>query len=356
MAVTEFGTPNSICVIRLSAIGDVCHAVSAVQAIQRRQRQATITWIIGKVEHELVKGLTGVEFIVFDKQAGVRAYTSLRRRLQGRHFDVLLHMQVALRANLVAAVVSADRKIGFDKDRAKEGHGWFVSRTIKPQQEPHVLEGFAEFARTLGVNDPGPLWQMPYSEQDEDWALEALAGREKVFTIAPAASKAERNWTVEGYASLADYAAAKGYNPVLTGGPAQSERQLAEAIVLQAKSSILNLVGKTSLKQLLCVLKHSHVLMAPDTGPAHMAVTVGTPVIGLYAHSNPKRTGPYGNLDNVVDVYQENLKIQSGSSAQKVRWGHRLKGSNLMDQISVERVQDMFDRVTANLQPSLPDE
>ena len=110
-----------------------------------------------------MRGLAGVEFIVFDKKAGVRAYTALRKTLHGRHFDVLLHMQVALRANLVAALVSADWKIGFDKDRAKEGHGWFVSRTIKPQQEPHVLEGFAEFARTLGANDTGPSWQMPYS-------------------------------------------------------------------------------------------------------------------------------------------------------------------------------------------------
>lgn len=348
--MTKFGAPNSICVIRLSAIGDVCHAVSAVQAIQRRQPQATVTWIIGKVEHELVKGLPGVEFIVFDKNAGVRAYTSLRQTLQRRYFDVLLHMQVAFRANLVAAVVSAERKIGFDKDRAKEGHGWFVSRTIKPQQQPHVLEGFAEFARTLGVNDPGPSWRMPYSEQDEAWALQALAGSEKVFTIAPAASKAERNWTVEGYANLADYAAAKGYRTVLTGGPTQSELQLGEAIVRQAKSSILNLVGQTSLKQLLCVLKHSHVVMAPDTGPAHMAVTVGTPVIGLYAHSNPKRTGPYGNLQNVVDVYQQNLEIQSKPAVHKVRWGHRLKGSELMDQISVQRVRDMFDRVTEDLE------
>jgi len=350
MTVTEFGAPNSICVIRLSAIGDVCHAVSAVQAIQRSQPQAAITWIIGKVEHELVRGLAGVEFIVFDKKAGVRAYTALRKTLYGRHFDVLLHMQVALRANLVAALVSADWKIGFDKDRAKEGHGWFVSRTIKPQQEPHVLEGFAEFARTLGANDTGPSWQMPYSEQDEARALQALGGRQKVFTIAPAASKAERNWTVNGYVNLADYAAAKGYRTVLTGGPTQSELQLGEAIVCQANSSILNLVGKTSLKQLLCVLKHSHVVMAPDTGPAHMAVTVGTPVIGLYAHSNPKRTGPYGNLQNVVDVYQQNLEIQSKPAVHKVRWGHRLKGSELMDQISVQRVRDMFDRVTEDLE------
>lgn len=349
--MTELRTPNSICVIRLSAIGDVCHAISAVQAIQRRFPQVSITWIIGKVEYELVKGLAGVDFIVFDKKAGFRGYTALRESLQGRHFDVLLHMQVALRANLIAALISADTKIGFDKARSKEGHGWFISRTIRAQQQPHVLEGFAEFARTLGVDDVEPCWQMPYSEQDEAWALQALKGKKRVFAIAPAASKAERNWTVEGYADLADYAAEKGFSTVLTGGPGQSELQLSKDIVRQANSNVLNLVGKTSLKQLLCLLKHSDLLMAPDTGPAHMAVTVGTPVIGLYAHSNPKRTGPYHYLRYAVEVYHENLKIQSGASDRDLPWGYRLKGANLMVQISANRVRDMFDRVTANAVP-----
>ena len=68
---------------------------------------------------------------------------------------------------------------------------------------------------------------------------------------------------------------------------------------------MLNLVGKTSLKELLCVLEQASLVVAPDSGPAHMAVTVGTPVIGLYAHSNPARTGPYLYQDYVVEVYHQ---------------------------------------------------
>ena len=345
--MTEYETLNNICVIRLSAIGDVCHAVSAVQGIQRRHPRASITWIIGRVEYQLVQGLPGVEFVVFDKNAGLSGYRQLGQQLRGRRFDVLLHMQVALRANLVAAMVSATVKIGFDKARAKEGHGWFISKAIAAQQEPHVLEGFAQFARAIGAEEAGPNWQMPYQEQDEIWAQQALEGRPRPFAIAPAASKAERNWTVEGYAALADYAAQSGFSPVLTGGPTDMERQLGEAISQKAKCGILNLVGKTSLKQLLCVLKESALLLAPDTGPAHMAVTVGTPVIGLYAHSNPGRTGPYTCLPYVVEVYHENLAAQRGESAQPVPWGYRLKGSDLMAQITVDRVREMFDRVAA---------
>jgi heptosyltransferase I len=107
----------------------------------------------------------------------------------------------------------------------------------------------------------------------------------------------------------------------------------------------LNLVGKTTLKQLVCVLEQAKLVIAPDTGPAHMAVTMGTPVIGLYAHSNPARTGPYLYQDYVVEVYHKNLQAQFKKSAEQLPWGTRVKGKTLMSQINVADVQAMFDRV-----------
>ncbi|MEK9534971.1 MAG: hypothetical protein VW104_08845, partial [Halieaceae bacterium] len=81
---------NSLCIVRLSAIGDVCHAVATVQAIQHSLPHVAISWIVGKVEHALIGDLPGVEFIVFDKNRGLRAYLELRRALRGRApFDAL---------------------------------------------------------------------------------------------------------------------------------------------------------------------------------------------------------------------------------------------------------------------------
>ena len=88
------------------------------------------------------------------------------------------------------------------------------------------------------------------------------------------------------------------------------------------------------------LLKHADLVIAPDTGPAHMATTVGTPVIGLYAHSNPLRTGPYNNLDDVVSVYNECIEEQKGKSWRKLPWGTRAKGSHLMERISIEQVKE----------------
>lgn len=344
-------TLNSICILRLSAIGDVCHAVAAVQAIQRYYPKAKISWIIGKVEAMLLQDLPGVELIVFDKKLGLGAYSDLRNKLKGQQFDVLLHMQVALRANVASLFIPARRKIGFDWSRAKELHALFMRERIAPQQQPHVLDGFAGFARHLGVpflQNPQdkPQWQMPITDEHRSWAKAQLSSAtSRHLVICPAASKAERNWLPMRYAAIADYAATQGFSVYLCGGPTQMEQQLAKDIKAQAQTDIIDLVGKTNLKQLLALLEQASIVLAPDTGPAHMAVTVGTPVIGLYGHSNPGRTGPYLYRHYVVDAYHAELKAQTGKTAADLPWGIRVKGGHIMENISVEAVRQMLDTV-----------
>jgi heptosyltransferase I len=323
--------PQSICILRFSAIGDVCHAVAVVQAIQRHDPTAKITWVIGKVEAMLVGDIKNVEFIVFDKKTGLKGYLDLRKQLRGRHFDVLLHMQVALRASLASLCIKATQRWGFDKARAKEGQWLFTNHKIKAQQQPHVLDGFMAFAEAIGVPVAPPSWDIPLSTQDNLWAHSQLSHTKKNFIISPAASKAERNWTTQGYAEIADYANSHGYQVSLCGGVTATEKQLAADIAALTSAPVNNLVGQTSLKQLLAILKHADLVLAPDTGPAHMSTTVGTPVIGLYAHSNPGRTGPYNNQDSVVEVYNKYMP--------DAVWGQRAKGPLLMQDIRIDDVK-----------------
>lgn len=336
--------PKSICILRLSAIGDVCHAVSAVQAIQAHYPNAKITWVIGKIEAMLLADLPGVEFVIFDKKQGKAAYKALQQAFKGRKFDVLLHMQVALRANIAALYIPAKIKLGFDWKRAKEGHYLFTNRHIDYQAEQHVLEGFRQFACAIGVPHYEPTWQMPLSDADWDYANGHIRS-EKTLVLSPAASKAERNWLPERYAAIADYAMSQGFEVVITGGPTELEQTLARDIMANMQGDALNLVGKTSLKQLTCVLAKGSLVIAPDTGPAHMAVTMGTPVIGLYAHSNPARTGPYLYQNYVVEVYHKHIAAQFGKAASELPWGTRAKGKELMHDISVDMVKAMFDKV-----------
>jgi len=349
----QITVPKNLCLLRLSAIGDVCHAVAMVQHIQKHWPSTKITWVIGKVEASLLQGLTNVEFVVFDKKAGFKGYMDLREQLKDRQFDVLLHMQVALRASLASLCIPAKVKIGFDRQRAIEGQWLFTNQKIAPQKQPHVLDGFMGFAQALGLPSVKPQWHMPLSDQDSLWAGEQFLDDKPIAVICPAASKAERNWTVQGYAAIAEHLHRRGFTLAICGGPTELEKQLARDIQAACAVDITNLVAKTSLKQLLAVLKLAHLVIAPDTGPAHMAVTVGTPVIGLYAHSNPHRTGPYLYQHYVVSCYQEAVQEQYHKPLSKLPWGTRAKGQDLMQGIGIDEVKDKIRQVIADHYPEL---
>ncbi|WP_175465820.1 glycosyltransferase family 9 protein, partial [Vibrio cholerae] len=111
--------PHSLCILRLSAIGDVCNTIAAVQAIQRQWPQTRITWVTGKLEAELIQSLPDIQVIVFDKKLGWRAYTQLWQQLKSERFDALLHMQYAFRASIATLGIKARYKLGFDAARSQ---------------------------------------------------------------------------------------------------------------------------------------------------------------------------------------------------------------------------------------------
>jgi heptosyltransferase I len=335
-----------LCILRLSAIGDVCHAVSMVTRIRRHRPDIKITWIIGKVEYQLLQGMLGVEFIVDAK----KAKKEVKLALAGRTFDAMFIMQVALRANLLSTVVKAKRRIGFDWKRSKEGHWLFTNERIEAKKYAHVLEGFMGFADKLGIpEDRNPQWDMPLAKTDWEWAKTQTACFGKYAVISPAASKAERNWTVHGYVAVAQYLIEKGYKIVLCGGPSPADAAISTQILQTPDVITLNLVGKTSLKQMLAVLADAALVIAPDTGPAHMATTMGTPVVGLYAHSNFRRTGPYLSQDHVASVYDIQIKDQKGKEWVYLPWGVRAKGKDLMRYLLVLTVLKKVDQALSEL-------
>ena len=304
----------------------------------------TISWIIGRVEHALIGDLPGVEFIVFDKNRGFKAYLELRRALQARApFDALLQMQTSLRANLVGAMIQARRKIGFPPSKAKELHGFFVTEHLPETDAFHVVDVFKHFTSGLGITDCETTWDIPLPTAAITRARHWLGEANDYALICPSASNAERNWLPDRYATIARHCHERGLKVVLTGSPAEREVALAAEIEALANIPINNLAGQTNLKELLALCREARLVIGPDSGTLHMATTQGTPVIGLYAHSNPQRTGPYRDLHRVADAYTPALgDIALGD--KKPRWGYRLKGPKLMAHITEHAVIELIDQ------------
>lgn len=338
----------SICIMRLSAIGDVTHVVPVINAIRRQYPQATITWIIGKLESRLLSELPGVKFIVFDKKGGFREVLKLKRILKHRRFDVLLHMQVAARSNLLSVLVKAPVRIGWDKPRWRDRHQWFINQSVESVAEQHQVDAFLEFAKALDIPPEPPEWNLAISAENVDWASHTLGDGPPILMISPCSSHPLRNWPADRYAEVADYAISKlGMRVVLTGGPSALELQTGQEIEFAMRNHAQNLIGEDTISQSVALLKQATVLLSPDSGPAHIASAIGTPVIGLYAATPSKRSGPYNSLDLCVDKYHEAALKFRRKEASALRWGQRIEYPGVMDLIETADVCEKLDELMA---------
>jgi len=343
--------PRSICLLRLSALGDVTHVLPLVRQLQQQWPKTQISWIIGRLEAEMINGLHDVELIVYDKNSGRTGRRQLKQQLAQRSFDLLLHLQVALRASLISRWINAPIKLGFDRARARDFQWLFSSHKIAAQSQQHVLDGFFGFLQAVGISPQAPQWSLPIPAEAIEFAQQQLASDQPILVINPCSSNRSRNfrnWSAKRYAQVAQHANERhGMQVVLTGSPHPIETEMAAAIQAKSNLPIINLVGKTRIKQLLAVLNRASVVISPDTGPAHMANALGKPVIGLYASSNPKRTGPYNSLHWSVNRYPDAVKTYLHKDESEVRWGQRVRHPETMLLIQTAEVIEKLDAILA---------
>ncbi|KAF0192008.1 MAG: heptosyltransferase I [Gammaproteobacteria bacterium] len=348
MALPFVKPPECLCILRLSALGDICHALPVVRTLQQHWPQTKLTWVIGAFEHALVGDIPDIEFIVFDKRKGVGAYLDLRRRMRGRRFDALLHMQMSVRASLASLLIPAAVRLGFDRTRAKDLQWLFTNHRTAANGRQHVMDSMFGFSEALGIPEHVLTWDIPIPDAAQNFALETLPASQPTLVISPCSSMSYRNWTAAGYAAVADYATGH-YNMrvVLCGGSTAVERDYGENICALSTSTLLNLIGKTTVKQLLAVLRAAAVVIAPDSGPAHLATAVGTPVIGLYACTNPDRARPYRSADLVVNRYPEAVLAKYGKPVDTLPWGIRVRDPGTMERITPGDVLERLDQALA---------
>jgi heptosyltransferase I len=253
-------------------------------------------------------------------------------------------MQVALRANLLSALIRAPLRIGYDRARSKDLHGLFVNRRIAARSGEHVLDAMASFLEPLGLKQTTVRWDIPIPPAAAEFAAQHLPGAAPTLLVSPCSSHTVRNWRPERYAAAMDHAASKlGFRVALCGGPSAYERAFGDAIVEKAKNKPIDLIGKDTLKQYLALAQRARLVLTPDSGPMHMANAVGTPVLGLHAASNPARSGPYSDRRWCVDRYDAAARKFRGKPAAELAWGTKLEYPGVMDLIEIGDVIERLD-------------
>jgi heptosyltransferase I len=340
--------PKSLCILRLSAIGDTCHVVPLIRTLQRAWPTTQLTWIIGRAEARLMSLLPGVEFITIDKRGGLAAAGAARAALRERRFDVLLHLQLSLRASLICAMVPATIKLGFDRARARELQWLFTNARIAPHAPQHVLDSFQGFLSALGLEAGVLEWNLPLPQEAHQYAQSLIPDSQPTLIISPCSSHRARIWRTARYAAIADHAVrVHGMRVILCGGGSTFERQIAADIERQAAMPVVNQTGRDTLPLLLALLGRATVLLCPDSGPAHMATMVGTPVIGLYAATRCERTGPYLSRQWCVDRYEAAAQCYRHRQASQLPWSEKIEPQGVMDLIEVADVRERLDALMA---------
>jgi len=333
--------PRSLCLVRLSALGDVVMVLPLVRWLRRCWPETSLTWICGRGAMPVLESaaLTGVELVPIDKPRGLGDYWRLRRTFADRNFDAVLALQASWRANFIYPCLNARRKIGYGPDRAKDGHRWFVGECLPPAK-PHLVDGFLQFAEALGLPWPTAV----------EWGLNVdpeampMASR-RYMALNVCSSKPERDWLPERYGAVIDYVSRRhGLETVLIGGPSARERVVADEILARVETrGVVDRVGRTNLKQMIALLAQARFLLAPDTGAVHLATALGKPVCGLYAVAPARRTGPYGATEYCVDRFDEGLCKYLGRKPGEVPWAQRVHHPSAMELISVSAVLEKID-------------
>jgi heptosyltransferase I len=244
------------------------------------------------------------DFLLFRRERGWRAFPEFRRRVQGRRFDVVLDIHRAFKAGLVTRMLEAPVKLGYDRLRARDLNWLFTTHRIPTRGPRHVQDQFFEFLDFLGV----PVvreWDFFFTAEERAAQREFFHRLQRpVLAVVLRSSKPEKDWILARYARVLEIAESDlGLQPVLVGGASAAELDAAARVERQSRARPRNELAN-DLRRLAWLLAGSSVVLSPDTGPLHMAVAVGTPTVGLYGFTDPKRSGPYRRFAGLlIDRY-----------------------------------------------------
>lgn len=340
--------PKNICIVLLTGLGDVIHGLPLVNALRDHEPGCRITWVVEPMPAPVLSPHPSIdEVIVYRKKEGVRGIVELARALAGKRFDLTLNLNVYTKSVWPTLLSRARVRVGFDRARSFEGVWLAANRHLPPSPRAHTQEMFLQFLDVLGVPRPDPLeWRIPFTPEELRARAEffaALDGR-PVAALVPASANRKKDWLPERYAAVADALESDfGFRTVLVGGPGERETAIAREISERAAVPPVWAMGD-GIRRLMWMLAGSALVIAPDTGPVHIARAFNVPVVGLYGHTNPWRVGPFRAFEDLwVDRYTD-PGAPADASARDPRHGR-------MEQITVadvlDRVQRAVDRYAA---------
>lgn len=299
---------KNILIVKLSAIGDVIHALPVAHALKQTYPNIRITWVVEKPAYDLLTNNPDIDqIIIFDKpkfkslKGLLTTGYSFSQELKALKFDLAIDLQGLFKSAAISYLSGAKERLVYCNPRELSGK---ISQPIYGQhQKGHVVDRYLDVARYLGCKIDEVIFPLHIVEKEAQQATAianhaGLPMENSYVVLAPGTNWASKCWPTSHFAKLADKLYDHNIIPVLIGAP--NDQRLAQEIMSNTKIPPIDLTGKTSLKQLAYIIKKSQAFVGGDTGPMHLAVAVGSPVVTLFGPTDPKRNGPYGENHTVL--------------------------------------------------------
>ena len=330
-----------ILIVKLGAVGDVVHTLPALHSLRKNFPHAFIAWAVERKSMDVITGNPDLdEVIIFERKelqkifkadgviAAYRFFEEFAGKLKEYKFDLVIDFQTLFKSGIITLSSGAKKRIGFDKWR--ELNRLFTNQRVKAVSR-HTVDKYLELVDAAGGKVDSTPVKIACSSEDASYVdgflnEKALADKPWV-AINPGASWTSKLWPVKKFAALCDILEDSGIPVVVIWGP--GEEPLVDGIV-EAASSKPHVAPSTSIKQLACLLERSSLYVGGDTGPMHMAVAMGTTVVGIFGPSDPDRNGPYGEGHIILQADIDCIKC----------WKKSCSSMDCMNNVSVEDVAD----------------
>lgn len=286
-----------ILIIKPSSLGDVVHALPALQALRHRWPAAEIHWLVKHEWAGLLERAEGLDHI-WRIERGWRGWPAAVSQLRAARFDLVLDLQGLLRSGVTARLTGCRRRIGFAD--AREGSPLFYTERVQvPTADMHAVDRYLVLSARAGAPVPDKLEFRLCPTSDDRDQVSAMLRRHGLapgtpwIAMNPAARWLTKRWPSESFAQVADEIHTMGLARVVLIG-SEIDRPAADAVKNAMRTAPLDLTGATGLQLLPALLASSALLVTNDSGPMHVAAAMGTPVVALFGPTSAVRTGPYG--------------------------------------------------------------
>ena len=331
---------KNILVVKLSAIGDVIHALPVSYAIKETFPDSKLTWVVEPPAYDLLKFNPYIDkIIIFRKKEFktlkglARNFFPFRKEIQAENYDAVLDLQGLFKSAAIAFFAQSNIKLGICNMR--ELSNQISKPVIGEHAKGHIVERYLDTARAIGCRVDKVVFPLEIPPDESLKAIEIMIQNEldemKPYAVlAVGANWANKRWRTDYFAELGDWLYSLKITPVIIGGGKLDEER-AKEIISKMQIPPVNLVGKTNLIQLAYVIKKSRLVIGGDTGPVHLAAGLGVRTLMLMGPTDANRNGPYGQIENAIEVDRD----CKGCWKRACR-----KNEDCLEKISVQLVKD----------------